>query len=111
MILINRFRKVTQPWDDSETEPESETEELSISEPVGFRELVNLMRQHGQCSCSPASGSTWEWFSSESEPDYRTGESSTDSMHYSHDNPARNAKYWVKAMRAAGYIRASMERV
>ena len=105
MVLINRYRETMQPWDDSETEPDRESEDLSISEPVGFRELVSLMRQHSECSSYPASGSTYEWLSSESEPDYRTGESSRDSLHYSHDNPARNAKYWRKAMKCAGFIK------
>ena len=73
-------------------------------EPFGFRELVRMIRDEGFCfpSCSPSSGATWEWVSTEPETDYAWGEVCIYSLHYSHTNPDRNAKYWKKAFRAAG---------
>ena len=72
---------------------------------MGFRELVFAMREYPIVSCSPARGTTYEWLMSETEQDYRTGEYTEKSLHYSHDNPPRCAKYWRLAMKAAGQLK------
>ncbi len=74
------------------------------AESVSFRELISLMREYSEPSCSPASGAAFEWLS-RSETDYRTGDYIVDSLHYARENPARNLKYWRAAMRAAGFIK------
>ena len=69
-----------------------------------FRELVAYIRNNGYLypSCHPATGDTCEWLNTEPETDFRTGEEETRGLHYAHRNPPRLAKYWRKAMRAAG---------
>ena len=71
---------------------------------VSFRELVSMMRDYAECSCSPASGAEFEWLS-RSETDYRTGWTNVESIHYARENPARNLKFWRAAMRAAGFVK------
>jgi hypothetical protein len=73
---------------------------------VTFRELVSLLRDYRNPSCSRATGSTNEWLSAEPEQDYRTGEWTERSLHYRRDNHGRSAKYWRKAMIHAGLIRS-----
>lgn len=76
----------------------------SVNESITFRELVDaLKREFIHASQSPVTRSTRVWFTTESEQDYRTGEFRNESIHFSPSNPARKAKYWIKAMQAAGY--------
>jgi hypothetical protein len=82
--------------------PEGESE--TRSDTVTFRELVRLMRQYCTPSCSPARGEVYEWMMAEPEQDYRTGEHIDRSLHFARINPARRAKYWRLAMKAAGVI-------
>ena len=86
---------------DCDPMPDSVTDEWEMT----FRELVMLMRDYPMPSCSPASGATYEWLNDHPEQDYRTGEIHERSMHFSRSNPPRRAKYWRKAMLAAGIIR------
>lgn len=72
--------------------------------PYTFRELVREMEGFPECSCQPASGDTHEWLTSYAEQDYRTGAYESESIHFSEKNPPRLAKYWRKAMRAAGVL-------
>lgn len=105
MILIHKtFSEVT---------PESaENGELSDSGFIWenaectFKELVKLMREHPEPSCNPCQGYTFQWFSSGfSIEDYSTCAERETSIHYSRDNPEKNAKYWSKAARAAGLVK------
>jgi hypothetical protein len=73
---------------------------------VTFRELVSLLRDYRNPSCSRATGSTNDWLSAEPEQDYRTGEWTERSLHYQRNNHGRSAKYWRKAMIYAGLIRS-----
>ena len=73
---------------------------------MSFRELVSAMNMYQFVSRSPAIGATYEWLISETEQDYRTGEYTERTMHYSEDNPPRCAKYWRLAMKAAGLLNA-----
>jgi hypothetical protein len=49
----------------------------------------------------------YEWMMTEIEQDYRTGEWIDRSMHFARINPARRAKYWRLAMKAAGILRGT----
>ena len=67
--------------------------------PHTFGELVRLMQDHNNPSCSaPFDGRTW--FSSEDE-DYRTGDRTIYSIHLATPDDARAARYWIKAARTA----------
>lgn len=79
----------------------------STDEIVGFRELVQMMRDYPHASCWPVTGGTYEWLTSETHQDPYMGEYTECSLHYSHDNPPRAAKYWRAAMRAAGLIKGA----
>lgn len=75
--------------------------------PFTFREPVREMEGFPECSCSPASGDTGEWLTSYAEQDFRTGAWESESIHFSRSNPARVAKYWHKAMKAAGILKTN----
>ena len=75
------------------------------SEGYTFRELVQLMRDYNNPSCSPASGGVYEWLSSHADIDYTTGAETIESIHYSAENEPSKAKYWRKAMVLAGLIK------
>ena len=103
MILIDRtFETVS-----AESAKEGEIADsgfITINERFSFRELVAAMRSYSFTSCSPASGEIYEWLETEPEQDYLTGEYRSEALHYSRDNPAKNAKYWRKAMIFAGKV-------
>lgn len=104
MILVSRTFEVVTP-ESAEEGDVSESGFLVESESVTFRELVSLMRAHPNPSCYPARGEAFEWLSSYPETDYRDASERTESLHFARENPPRAAKYWRKAMRAAGIIR------
>lgn len=101
MLKITRVSTVysSPSEDDYCIEGESDSHE----EYVGFRELVDMMREHSIASCSHLNGTIYEWFSTEAYQDPYSGEYSNESIHYSHDNPTKMLKYWKYAMKAAGY--------
>lgn len=66
-----------------------------------FRELVEALRDKFTNESSSKSGCITDWFTTESEIDLHTGDYSSESIHYSRDNPARKEKYWLKAITAA----------
>jgi hypothetical protein len=106
MILIHHYETTyPAPEGDEDYCPDGETEQLMVDEPVTFRGLVDLMREHAHPSCSPASGAPFEWLSTEPEQDYRTGEWTERTLHFSRANPPHAARYWRLAMKAAGLIR------
>jgi sugar-specific transcriptional regulator TrmB len=105
MILIDKtFETVTY---ESAEDGEAEDSGFSaINEQVSFRELVEMMRrEYIHSSSSPVQKSIRDWFTNEAEQDYRTGEYRSESIHFSSDNHQRKAKYWIKAMACAGYIK------
>lgn len=95
MLTINLVTETYMHPDDEPTDADIRTETVSL------RELISKMREYPHSSCYPSSGATYEWLSRH-ETDYRTGADVTESIHYSRDNPARNARYWRIAMKAAG---------
>jgi hypothetical protein len=105
MILISKTYEIVTP----ESAENGDVEDhgfVTENEPVTFRELVDLMQQFPEPSCSPASGDYDEWLSDYGDTDYRTGEHRRESLHYSRQNPGKNDKYWRWAMQAAGIIKA-----
>ena len=105
MLTVN-FVETVYPAPDDDDDDYCPDGEGSVNTVVmGFRELVRAMRDYSFVSCRPAIGATYEWLHSELEQDYRTGEYTERSMHYSHDNPEHCAKYWRLAMKAAGLLR------
>lgn len=68
---------------------------------LDFRDLVRMLkREYVECSCSPIRADVNTWFTSH-ETDFCTGEEKYKNLHYSRDNPPKNAKYWEWAIRAA----------
>lgn len=105
MLTINIVRDTYEyPDTDEDIDIDGPTDSDIKTETVSFRELVSIMREYSEPSCSPASGAEYEWLS-RSENDYRTGVDIVESIHYSRDNPTRNLKYWRAAMRAAGFAK------
>lgn len=103
MILIHRHYSEVTPESAAEGDT-SDTGTLARNEPVTFRELVDLMREHPQASSDPHQASPDVWFSSGwSTTCYRTGTERQCSLHYSRDNPERHARYWRLASIAAGH--------
>ena len=104
MIIISRTFDVVTP-ESAEDGESAESGFLAESESVTFRELVSLMESHPNPSAYPPSGDSSEWLSSHPETDYRDASETTESLHFSRENPPRRLKYLRKAMRAAGIIR------
>lgn len=106
MIKITRIETIyPAPEDDEDYCPDGES--TVTDDEVGFRDLVDLMRQHSLPSCSHLRGDAREWFSMEAYQNYYTGEYTEESLHFSHENSPRMLKYWRAAMRAAGYSLAA----
>lgn len=85
---------------------------MHATETLTFRELVRMLRDYSKCSAYPCTGDVSEWVTSDVSmysPYFRghmeRGETREHSMHYSHTNPTRNAKYWRAALRASGFIK------
>ena len=106
MILISKTYQTFTP-DSIEAGEAEETGYLFEDEPFTFRELLREITWQGfrNPSSSPATGNPREWLDTEPEPDYQTGEETVYSLHFSHNNPDRAAKYWKAAFRAANLIK------
>lgn len=100
-ILINRtFAEITpESCEDSDFSDSGFIEEdLEVS----FTELVRLMKDHYQSSCSPDNGNINTWYSTGFyTSDYRTGTEREESIHFSRNNTENAAKYWRLARIAA----------
>lgn len=106
MILINKtFSEVTP--ESAENGEHSDSGFVWENAECGFKELVRLLQEHREPSQWPLRAPhTGVWFSSGfSIEDYSTCTERETSIHYSHDNPAKNEKYWCKAVRAAGLVK------
>jgi len=106
MILISKTYQAFTPESTEAGEPEDFGFAFE-DEPYTFRELVGLIQREGFIypSCSPATGNPREWLDTEPEPYYQTGEEIIYSLHYSHNNKSRAAKYWTAAFKAANIIK------
>ena len=101
MILISRTYETWTPEDIEAGDTDARGFEF-IDEPVTFRELVDMIGREGffYPSCSPATGSTFEWLETEPETDFKTGEQTSFALHYSSKNKPAAAKYWRAAFQA-----------
>ena len=106
MILISRTFETWTPDDIEAGDTDLRGFEFT-DEPVTFRELVDLIGREGffSPSCSPATGSTFEWLETEPDIDYRTGEQTTFALHFSDKNKPAAAKYWRAAFNAHNLTR------
>jgi len=103
-MIDKTFEVITE--ESAENGESSDAGFSAINEKVSFRDLVNLMAEkYTHPSQYPVARSTRVWFTSEVDQDYRTGEYRSESIHFSSDNPTFKAKYWIKAMGFAGYLR------
>ena len=98
-MLISKTYEVVS-YESAENGEAEECGFVFQDEKVTFRELVDLMKGHPNCSSVPFQN-TNDWFSSYPEQDYKTGNETTTSIHFSRNNPARMEKYWMKAARVA----------
>lgn len=102
MILIDKCYSEITP----ESAEDGDTSDAGfewINCPVSFRELVDYMREHSNPSNMPASGGTFEWYSTGySIDDYATGTERETTIHFSRENPPHKAKYWKLASKFAG---------
>jgi len=101
MILISRTFETVTP-ESAEFGESDDAGFICQSEPVTFRELVELMRAHPVPSSYPCEGSRWDWLSSYPEENFRDCSNRTESLHYDKSNPPSRDKYWRKAMAIAG---------
>ena len=99
MLLINKFFSEVTP-ESAEDGELSDSGTLAENVPYTFRELIDLLREHSNPSCSHGRVSILTWFSTGFRvDDYATGTECEQSIHYSRDNLPRSAKYWCKAIR------------
>jgi len=103
-ILINRtFSEITP--ESTEQGDFSDMGFIAQDEQVTFSDLVQIMREHNNPSCSPCKGDINTWFSTDFyTDDYATATMREESIHYSNNNTVNGAKYWRLAAKAAGYI-------
>jgi hypothetical protein len=90
MILISRTFEIVTP-ESAEFGESDDAGFISQSEPVTFRELVELMRAHPVPSSSP-----WDWLSSYPEEDFRDCSNRTESLHYDKSNPPSRERVWFR---------------
>lgn len=104
-ILINRCYSEITPESVRDGEF-SDCGGIEENEPVSFRDLVCLMKQHQLPSSWPTTGERSEWYSSEYEViDYHTMTQQSTTIHFSRSNPDRMAKYWKFAAKFAGIVK------
>lgn len=107
MILICRTYDECTP-ESAEDGESSDAGFVYEDEPMTFRELVRELRDMSEASNGRPTGDIGEWYSTGySVTDYSNLTERNESVHYSHNNPARNAKYWRWAARAAGLVRGA----
>ena len=99
MILINKCFSECTP----ESAENGETSDCGMALENGeysFKELIAELQNYPEPSSSHGLAQVGTWFSTGFRiDDYATGTECEESLHYSQDNHARSAKYWVKAIR------------
>lgn len=104
MILISKCYEV---WDEDALEC-GETDDKGYEfEDVAytFKELVFAIKSDGFTNTSDYPTTENSWLYTDMDVDYRTGEETTYSLHFSHNNPEKNRKYWKAALKAAGLMK------
>ena len=97
MILISRTYQVVTP-ESAEDGDFAETGFDYEDAPHNFRELIDMLEEHRNCSCYPVTDTPYTWFSSSGDIDMYDGSETTYSIHYSRNNLPRSEKYWRKAI-------------
>ena len=102
MILIDKtFSEVTP--ESAEHGDTSDSGHVYVNCKYTFRDLVQELRNFSEASRYPCTGAARDWVSTGySVEDYSTMTERSESLHFSHDNPTRKAKYWRKALQVAG---------
>lgn len=104
-ILISRTYSETTP-ESAEDGDFSDTGFIYEAHEFTFRELVRELRDCYSLSESPSRGGRDVWASTNWETsDYSTGTEREESVHFHRDNRDSLAKYWTKALRAAGLLK------
>ena len=104
MILISKCYEVWSydALDAGETDDKGyEFEDVEYT----FKELVFTIKSDGFTNTSDHPACENSWLYTNPEQDYRTGEETTYSLYFSHNNPAKNRKYWKAALKAAGLMK------
>ena len=105
MIRINKTCSEVTP-ESAEHGDTSDSGHVYVNLPYTFSELVQELRNFSETSSYPCTGAARDWVSTGySVEDYLTMTARSESLHFSHDNPTRKAKYWRKALQVAGLAR------
>jgi hypothetical protein len=99
-ILINRTFSETTP-ESAEVGDFLDSGFISEKEKVSFSELVALMEEHREASCS-GEPNLYTWYSTGFfTSDYRTGTEREECIHFCKENTPNVQKYWKLARKAA----------
>jgi hypothetical protein len=109
MLLITQYVERFESHPDGADICEADSNEALGAERMTFREVVELIR-HGEPSSWPARGDISDWVTQYETNDgtrdyFESGARENTSIHYDRSNPARNAKWWKLAFRAAGLMK------
>lgn len=100
-ILISRtFTEITP--ESCENSDFSDKGFIEEKQQVTFSQLVDLLKECSECSCSPNDYNINNWYStSYYTTDYRKGIERNESIHFHADNPKNISKYWKMAAKFA----------
>jgi len=101
-ILIHRTYEIVS-YESAESGEAEEAGFLSENEEVNLRELIDLMDEHPHASSSHPGPR--DWFTSEADEDYRTGDVRYTSIHLANPDDPRQARYWRIAIEYMGRLR------
>lgn len=101
MILISKTYEIVT-YESAEHGEAEDHGFIFEDEAFTFSQLVHELREYTQTSSYPCRGSRHDWVTTESDQDYRTGDYTSYSLHFSHKNSPRAEKYWAKALKLAG---------
>jgi len=106
MILINICKEIITEESALDGEAAESWMDVENAERT-FKELVREI-EGKQASQYPITSPENVWFTECGEMDYVTGEEENTSIHYSRDNSPNNLKYWIAAIKAAGFKTAGI---
>ena len=101
MVLINKTMEIITEESAENGEAAEQWREYENAE-FSFKELVTALRGL-EPSQYPITNPAYVWFTENGGMDCMTGEYENYSLHYSRSNPDRNLKYWINAIKAAGF--------
>ena len=101
MLLISKTYETISP-DSAENGDCEESGFCWENVEFSFSELVSVIRGLSP-SQSPITNPAFVWFTEHDDVDYKTGEETSYSYHFSRNNKPVKMKYWIKAIKAAGF--------